>query len=403
MKNIKRTLFLCEYCKNNKINKFLIHKKIYICNMCLLELDKTHKQYQTITNNKNYIKKTKKYIPKKIKKNIDKYVIGHNNTKKKLSVAIYNHYQIINEILQNKKKKINNIKSNILLIGPTGSGKTLLAKTISKILDIPLAIADATTLTQAGYVGDDVESILSRLLQKCKYNIEKAEYGIIYIDEIDKISKKHHNISITRDVAGEGVQQALLKIIEGTISSVPIEGGRKHPLQKCISLNTENILFICGGTFNGLKNIIYNRLNINNNIGFNHKLIKKKNIKYNIEYQDLINYGFIPEFIGRFPIISKLNKLKIKHLKKILTKPKNSIIKYYKWLFKLNNINLIFKDEGINEIAKIAIKKNTGARSIKNVIENILFNNMYNFGNNLNTKEIIIDKNFIYNKNKLKN
>ncbi len=350
-------------------------------------------------NNKNINKNNyfnfEKYKPKYIKKKLDKYIIGQNNTKKKISLAIYNHFKIINT---KKKNKITNYyKSNIIMIGPTGCGKTLIIKTISKILNIPIVITDATTLTQAGYVGDDVENILLRLIQKCKYNIKKAEKGIIYIDEIDKISKKNNNISITRDVSGEGVQQSLLKIIEGTISSVPITGGRKHPLQENILINTSNILFICGGTFNNINKIIKKRIN-NNKIGFDKKNNKiKKNI--NIKYKDLIKFGFIPEFISRFSIITKLNKLNKKELIKILTKTKNSIIEYYKFLLKLENINLKFTKRAINLIAKISIKKKIGARGLKNVIEKILFKIMYDNNKYIN-KNILINKNFIKKKYK---
>ncbi len=389
MKNIKYYYKkkICNICKKNKLDIFINENKNYICSKCYNNL------YNKKINIKNKIN-INIYNPKYLKKKIDKYIIGHNKTKKQIAVSIYNHFKLINYNENNKYTGL--YKSNILLIGPTGSGKTLIAKTISNILNIPMVITDATTLTQAGYVGDDVENILLRLIQKCEYNIKKAEYGIIYIDEIDKIAKKTNNISITRDVSGEGVQQSLLKIIEGTISSIPIYGGRKHPQHNNIRINTNNILFICGGTFNNIDNIIKKRLNINN-IGFNSKKNKLK-IKNNIEYKDIIKFGFIPEFVGRFSVISKLEKLKKKHFIKILTKPKNSIIKYYKKLFKLENINLIFKKDAINTIADISLKYNTGARALKYVIENILFNIMYNI-NSINKNEIIIDKNFIKNQN----
>ncbi len=378
---------ICNICKKNKLDIFINENKNYICSKCYNKLNNNNKKIY-----KKNIININKFNPKSFKKELDKYIIGHNKTKKQISISIYNHYKMIN--YDKNSKYINLYKPNILLIGPTGTGKTLLAKTISNILNIPMVITDATTLTQAGYVGDDVENILLRLIQKCEYNIKKAEYGIIYIDEIDKIAKKTNNISITRDVSGEGVQQSLLKIIEGTISLIPIHGGRKHPQQNNIKINTNNILFICGGTFNKINNIIKERLNINN-IGFYLKKNKKKENK-NIEYKDIIKFGFIPEFVGRFSIISKLEKLKIKHYIKILTKPKNSIIEYYKKLFKLENVNLIFKQDAINKIADISIKLNTGVRALKHVIEKILFKTMYNI-NSINKNEVIVDNYFIKN------
>ncbi len=331
------------------------------------------------------------YKPKEIKNKLDQYIIGQSNTKKILSVAIYNHYKKINFLkTHNLQKKYILDKSNILLIGPTGSGKTLLIKTLANILNIPIVITDATSLTEAGYVGEDVESILHKLLIKCNFDISLAENGIIYIDEIDKIAKKNTNISITRDVSGEGVQQSLLKIIEGTIASVSPYGGRKHPYQESIQIDTTNILFICGGTFNGITNIINNRLNIKNNIGFNvHK--KKCCYNYNIETEDLIQYGLIPELIGRLPIISKLKKLKKKDLLKILLLPKNSLIKQYKLLFKLDNIRLIFEQEALKSIVNQAFTKKTGARGLKNILENILLNITYKSSSIPNIKKIIIN------------
>ncbi len=378
----------CSICKKNN-KKILINKNIYICNNCICFFNKKNKN-----NKKKYIYfNINKYKPINIKNILDKYIINQNDAKKIISTTIYNHYKIIND--NNYKYTLN--KSNILLIGPTGCGKTLLAEIIEKEFNIPICITDATRFTEAGYVGEDVENIIYNLLQKCNFDIKKTENGIIFIDEIDKIAKKSKNISITRDVSGEGVQQSLLKMIEGSIVYIPPKGGRKHPQDNYIPINTKNILFICSGTFNGINKIIDKRLNNYNNIGFNANLNKKKNNYYNknIETKDLINFGLIPEFIGRIPIIIKLNKLNKNSLFKILIKPKNSIIKYYKYLFKLENIELIFTKKSLKEIVKKSIKKKIGARSLKNIIENILKNIMYTCPSEKNIKKIIINKNTI--------
>ncbi len=389
--NISNLNISCSFCekKQNDVDKIIAGNKVYICNKCI----NLFKKILNSHSNKEKIKITLKPID--IKKKLDSYIIGQKNTKKILSVTIYNHYKLINKL---KKKQKLEYKNNILLIGPTGSGKTLLAKTISKIMDIPFIIADATTLTEAGYVGEDVENILYRLLLKCDFNIKKAENGIIFIDEIDKISRKRNNPSITRDVSGEGVQQSLLKIIEGTISHVLPQGGRKHPHKEFIQIDTSNILFICSGTFDGINKIIKNRIN-HSQIGFiKNKKFKSKNTE--IKTEDLIEFGLIPEFIGRLQIFSKLKKLNKKDLFKILIKPKNSIIDQYKFLFKLENIKLTFKKKALKKIADKAFKKQIGARGLKNILENILIDTMYKIPSQKNIKEIIIDKSVVSKKTK---
>jgi len=395
---IEKSKLNCSFCGKDqaKVKKLIAGPNIYICNECvdlcndiLIEEEQQESKHET-----------KDVKPKEIFEYLDQVIVGQNEAKKRLSVAVYNHYKRINKT---DDQQVEVQKSNVLLLGPTGCGKTLLAQTLAKFLDVPFAIADATSLTEAGYVGEDVENIIQKLLINADYDITRAQKGIIYIDEIDKISKKGENVSITRDVSGEGVQQALLKIIEGTTASIPPQGGRKHPQQEFLQVDTKDILFICGGAFNGLEAQIQSRLS-NSSIGFNSEIIDKDNIDKGKMFkeaksQDLIKYGIIPEFIGRFPVVAALEELSEEDLVKVMSETKNSISDQFKYLFELDDIKLEFTADAFKAIAEEAKKSASGARALRAIFEDILQDSMFELPSSSSPVEkIVIDKNVVLNR-----